>query len=468
MSMTAMREPAGYLGRLPVRLRGSMPPKHIDHQQARGVAALTVVMVLFFVMALVAAYTNRNLIFEQRISASTYRVSRAAEAAEAAQHWTLGLLNGGRIDTQCQPSVTSTDQDYRSRAMTWLVPNTYGEGGYGLPIGSVTRSELVSGCIIADSTGSLSCTCPTPASPTPTLSRPADGRGVAFHTTIFLPSNQVLPGTVGLASYGCGSLGTGSNDCSRSVVTSPQVDGVAGVTVVTGLLRALPLAPKATLTVGGAIDATGAVLVSNPDNGTGFTVMTGQNTVNPGNVQYAVPAGSVGNGALENLQPLKDLAPVASLDLPNPTWYRTFFGMPQALYETQPAARMINCAGGCTETDLTPVLDGYPRNPIILNGNLTIASNGALGSSTSPVMLVVNGRLTVTGNASIIGFVHADSVTWGATTATWQGAMVTSGNFTATGTARLRYDREVMDLIRLRYGSFVRAPGSWNTRNDYR
>ena len=443
-------------------------PRAARSVRARGVATLTVVMVLFFVMALVAAYTNRNLVFEQRISVSTYRVARAAEAAEAAQHWTLGLLNGGRIDTQCQPSTTASDLDYRSKAFTWLVANTYGEGGYGLPSGSVSRTELVSGCMIADADGSLSCTCPTTAVQNPTITRPSDGKGVAFHTSIFLPNNLILPGTVGLASYGCGSVGSGTDDCSRSVATSPQVDGVAGVTVVLGLLRAMPLAPKATLTVGGVVNASGAILVSNPDAGSGFTVMTGRPISNRANVQFAVPAGSTGEGALESVVALSDLAPAALLDAPNPTWYRTFFGMPQATYEAQPAARLINCAAGCTQADLTPVLAGYPRNPIILNGNVTLSNTAALGDSSNPVMLVVNGLLTVSGTAPIVGFVHADSVSWTAASAVLQGALVTSGNFTASGTARLRYDRDVMDLIRLRYGSFVRVPGSWNTRNDYR
>ena len=45
-------------------------------QRRHGLAALTVVMILFFVMAMVAAYTNRNLIFEQRIATNSYRGQR--------------------------------------------------------------------------------------------------------------------------------------------------------------------------------------------------------------------------------------------------------------------------------------------------------------------------------------------------------------------------------------------------------
>ena len=74
-----------------------LPAPLPSRRTPRGVAALTVVMVLFFIMALVAAYTNRNLVFEQRISANSYRLARAADAAEAGLDWTVALLNGGPV-----------------------------------------------------------------------------------------------------------------------------------------------------------------------------------------------------------------------------------------------------------------------------------------------------------------------------------------------------------------------------------
>ena len=49
----------------------------------RGAATLIVVMILFFVMTLVAAYTNRSLIFEQRTSANQYRSTQSLEIADA-------------------------------------------------------------------------------------------------------------------------------------------------------------------------------------------------------------------------------------------------------------------------------------------------------------------------------------------------------------------------------------------------
>ncbi|MBK7062119.1 MAG: pilus assembly PilX N-terminal domain-containing protein [Rubrivivax sp.] len=80
-----------------------------------GAATLIVVMVLFFIMSMVAAYTSRNLIFEQRTSANQLRSTQAAEAAEAGLQWALGLLNAGRINANCVPSTNLADTTFRQR-----------------------------------------------------------------------------------------------------------------------------------------------------------------------------------------------------------------------------------------------------------------------------------------------------------------------------------------------------------------
>lgn len=434
---------------------------------ARGLAALTVVMVLFFVMALVAAYTNRNLIFEQRISIGTYRSARATDGAEAALNWGMSLLNGGLIDTACQPSTAATDLDYRRQAFVELAPDSVaGEGRYQTPAVGV---RPVAGCIVAN--GQMSCACPSAAATNPTITPPAGGQGTAFHTTFFMPvldgsDPKSQQGMVGLAGYACGSLGTGANDCSRSVTAAPQVDGVAGISSSLGLLSALPLAPKATLTAGGVVSVAGAgvqLLITNLDNSSGKTVMAGGAVSNSG--QFAGPAGSAGDGKVDNVAAMTNLANLA--DPTSDTWFKAVFGMDPVTYRNQPATRLMDCSAGCNAAALATVLAGYPRNPIFIAGNLSIDSAAALGTAAAPVMLVVTGTLTVAADSPLIGFVYAGNLNWQAGGASVNGAVVTRGNFAATADARLTYDRQVIDIIRLRYGSFVRMPGSWNTRNGY-
>ena len=442
--------------------------RRFSMRPTRGVAALTVVMVLFFVMALVAAYTNRNLIFEQRISLGNYRSVRAAEAAEGSVNWALALLNSGRVNSQCLPSVDPNDVDFRLMSTVVPGPAAYApEGSYATPADFFTANERVWGCVIAD--GTASCACPTATVPNPTISRPADGKGSAFHVSVYVPEGGTpRAGTLGLLGFACGSLGDGNNDCSRSNGLSgkPQADGVSGVSQVVGLLRALPLAPQATLTVGGAVNAAaGTLLVANPDNTSGYTVLSGlAYTPGTGDV-FRLPAGSAGEGRQHGIGDLNNLAGLA-----NDGWFRNLFAMNRANYGLQPAAQVIDCTAGCTDANLTPVLLGFPRNPIIMNGAVNINGAVVLGNAANPVMLVINGALTITANANITGFVHANSVTWNAATATLSGAMMTPGNFTlgAGAVARMSFDKPSIDLIKYRYGSFVRVPGSWNVREFYR
>ena len=100
----------------------------------RGAASLIVVMVLFFVISMVAAYTNRNLIFEQKTAANQQRSTRALEAADAGIEWALTMLNTGRITNACATSALVTDTDFRQRYLVIdpangnITPNTGDDG----------------------------------------------------------------------------------------------------------------------------------------------------------------------------------------------------------------------------------------------------------------------------------------------------------------------------------------------------
>ena len=445
--------------------------RRLHASRTTGVATLTVVMVLFFVMALVAAYTNRNLLFEQRISLGNYRSSRAAEAAEASVNWALSLLNGGRVNSQCRPSVDPNDIDFRQMFTALPGPSAnVPAGSYAYPADYTNVDERVWGCVIAN--GVASCACPTVSVPNPTITRPSDGKGSAFHVSIYLPENNApRAGTIGLLGFACGSLGDANNDCSRSTGRGgkPQVDGVSGVSQVVGLLRALPLAPQATLTVGGAVNGgTGNLQVANDDSMSGYTVLSGLDYTagtGPSGNSFRRPPGTEGEGRQHNINALNNLATQS-----NGGWFRNLFAMDRVTYGLQPAVQVIDCAAVCTEANLTPVLLSFPRTPIILNGPVNINDAVPLGDATNPAMLVINGTLTITANANITGFIHANSVAWNAATATLSGALMTPGDFTigAGGVARMRFDKPAIDLIKYRYGSFVRTPGSWNVREIYR
>ncbi|OYU88760.1 MAG: hypothetical protein CFE45_24350 [Burkholderiales bacterium PBB5] len=156
---------------------------------AQGMAALTVVMMLFFVMALVAGYTNRNLIFEQRISANNYRSTKALEAADAGVEWAVAMLNGGRVTTNCQSSNLPQDDDFRRRFLADAPEDSLnGPGGYSLAWGVNLAGRMFPSCINRD--GALTCICPSALARTPEISAPADGVGSAFAVSFLLPGRS--------------------------------------------------------------------------------------------------------------------------------------------------------------------------------------------------------------------------------------------------------------------------------------
>ena len=443
-------------------------PTH-PHQASptRGVAALTVVMILFFVMALVAAYTNRNLVFEQRISANSYRSARALDASEAAIDWTLSMLNGGRIDTSCVSSNSTNDRDFRGNYLNLMdTSDLQGPGRYETVWRLDPTKMMFPSCISKN--GALSCICPTLAARTPTVAVPSDGIGTAFNVLLRTPTNELQPGTLNVDALGCASIGTGAGACyNQSSQFEVISDAKSGVRAGIGLVQALPVVPEATLTVGRDVNGAGALTVTNSGSGS--------------NGKAAVIAGGNITAPLEPLgNPPPILAPDATssrlVAVPNNAapygnWFKSRFGMDIANFKNQPAVISIDCATGCNSANLADIHARFPRNPIWIEGNLTINTGGVLGSNAGnikdwePILLVVNGTLTVTADVSIVGFVHATTVVWSAAGASLKGAIMSPGDFTATTAARLSYDAQVLEVIRLYYGSFVRVPGSWKQLN---
>ena len=425
----------------------------------RGMAALTVVMLLFFVMALVAGYTNRNLIFEQRISANNYRSTKALEAADAGVEWAVAMLNGGRVTTSCQASNVAQDDDFRRRFLADAPEDSLnGPGGYDLAWGVNLAGRMFPSCI--NRGGALTCICPSATVRAPDISAPADGVGSAFAVSFLLPGNEARPGAIQIAARGCASPGLGNTACFSQSSDTPQVDSVFNALVTLGLVRALPIAPIAALTAGTTIDASaGTLLISNPDRQTAMAVNAGAGLTPGGADRFEGPSGA-DRSETTRLVRTNDPTLANLAAAPNDGWFRSNFGADPIAFSRQPATMMINCDAGCTWDDVANTVASYPRNPIYIRGNLTLDAAGDVGTPQNPVMLVVNGTLTMASGATITGFLHGRSVAWTAA-GTVRGAVMSSSTFTTSSTTTIVYDAPALKTISLRYGSFVRVPGSW-------
>lgn len=432
-----------------------------ETRAAQGVAALTVVMVLFFVMALVAAYTNRNLLFEQRISANGYRATRALEAADAGVEWTLAMLNGGRVNASCtrpapgDPGIAGLT-DFRSRYLVPAASETFGEGAFDLPWGQVPANRTYPACIIVD--GALRCVCPAVGEAAANIGAPGDGIGSAFRVTFRLFNDDTARGgAIQFITRGCANPGTGNTSCFAQTDNPPGVDSATALITTVGLVRALPVAPKAVLTAGTTVNAPAGLQVANGDFASGITVHAGISVTPGGASRFESAAGGGNDGRIDS-----DAALQALSDQGAEPWFRSQFVLDRASYQRQPAAVRIDCAAGCNGAAIAAAVLLNPRNPIWAEGDVNLDAAGALGSAADPVMLIVNGNLTVSADVLATGFVHAEQISWTAPAATWDGALVSRTSFAAATAATLRYNKAALDVIRLRYGSFVRVPGGWN------
>jgi hypothetical protein len=117
----------------------------------RGVATLVVVMVLLFLMALVAAYTSRNLIFEQRTSVNQYRSTQAFEAAEARCRMGAGHAQWRGALDRVAPKPRRLAPAHRSGSAT---------SGSTPPLAwcSPWRRRALPGCVWTN--GAWACECP--------------------------------------------------------------------------------------------------------------------------------------------------------------------------------------------------------------------------------------------------------------------------------------------------------------------
>jgi hypothetical protein len=102
-------------------------------------------------------------------------------------------------------------------------------------------------------------------------------------------------------------------------------------------------------------------------------------------------------------------------------------------------------------------------------GTITLASAGAVGSApgataAGPAVIVFDRPVNVTvPGVSFVGFVYSRGGNWqGTSPVDVQGAAFIEGDLAATARVNIVMSGAVLQSLRLRSGSFVRAPGGWD------
>jgi hypothetical protein len=413
-------------------------------------------MVLLFVVALVAAYTARNLVFDQRMSANHLRATQAFEAAEAGLDWALAMLNGGRIDASCNPRTdpAATDDTFRARHLSIAADTGV------VTVRQRTNGQPLRPACVFDGSG-WNCSCPTDSAPA--LNAPTGAGPYPAFVVRFFGEPHYPPGVVRIESTGCTRFE--ATEVCRSV--AEVGDGVARTAVLAALRGALASAPVAAITARGNLDLGNDLLTAvNRD------VAAGGHTLHLGRTLTGTPRalhGPAGTPAAQTIIDEPDDGPMATLSAER--MFASTFGMFGDTYRLQPAAITLDCNVGCSAATVRDMARLNPGRMLWIAGDLLLDIDDPIGSATDPVLLVVTGNLAVAvgSRARIYGLVYAMGGAVANAHApltpalTLHGALVGAGNlaFSGSGTTTIAYDAELLTRLRTTHGSFVRVPGSW-------
>lgn len=428
----------------------------------RGAATLIVVMLLFFIVSLVAAYAARNLIFEQKTSTNQYRATQALEAAEAGLEWALAMLNGSRIDANCSPLVPPDflQDSFRQRYLAIDIDGNYTPRVR--PLGGGTTREQAS-CVQAG-TG-WNCSCPSGAAPTPTV--PTGGAVNPAFRVCFETVTPSQPGVVRVVSTGSTRFDLVDQPCDTAVEGNAG-DAAASVSVVAALSSALAASPGAALTAGRDATMTGTTvtLVNTDPSSGGVTTRVGRTlTVSSTTFKrHTLPGTPEDRSSIVDTQ-LGGLTPGEV--------FKSNMRMPMASYKGQPASVVVDCSTDCANR-LNNAVQGNPGSIVWVDGDLNLSTSISLGTDGEPAMVVVDGDITLTGtNVDIVGLLYSQrDISITGTNLTVRGAVLAVRDFSRTGTnTMIEYNPAhltqpnlippVLTQLHLSSGSLVRVPGSW-------
>lgn len=426
-------------------------------RRQRGAGALITVLVLFFVISMVAAYSSRNMIFEQKTSANQYRSTQAFEVAEAGLEWGLAMLNTGRVDDTCLGNTTGGT--VRSRYLTidqttgaitpknWL--DTSGFVPQPRPFNPM--------CVRTGPPANPAWSCNCPSTGAPVLSPPAGTSAApAFRLTFSAPTTR--PGVLSVRSQGCTRL---DSSCLNDNLSGGGGDGVAAIYALVALRNSVATPPGAALTAGGTVNVGAAAMtVVNTDPSSGITIDAG-GAVNNGNIVFVAGAAGTPGAAVSNGSFPNDSTLPATPDL----LFASIFGMSRSTYQQQPATIVLTCPADCGAVALSNLAAKNPGRILWLEGDVSLDTAVDIGSATAPVVVIAHGNLVATTTpVRIFGLLYTYNAAGTWTTAgspQVQGATVAEGNVGGTGTPTIIYDQSILTRLRMNSGSFVRVPGGW-------
>lgn len=410
----------------------------MSHTLQRGLSTLVVVLGLFFVSALAAAYANRHVLVELRIARLVSDDLRAQAAAEHGLEQALMLLNRGAIDAGCQ-AVAQGGRPARER---WL--RTDDRGLWERRTAPAQGAQLVCDRSLD---GEWQCAC---ADEQALPGRP-NGAVASSSVRVALAGAVERPGHLWLNAQGCAQASEG---CPSPDAATPPGTG-SHRRLQLAHLPALRQVPSSALLATGSVDLGDGMAVVNTDAAAGGMALRAGGPLSGQRDAVIGPNGALpAESALDHDGALSGLGAAGLM--------RRLLGLPLDELSRHPALHRLRCEAACDAAVVTALLDRGARF-IWIEGPLRLDREVHWGQPDRPVLLVVGGDLAWTAPSRLTGalLVQGDArLSGGSGQARFDGAVVVGGRVQGEASAQLVHRADVLHRLQHTVGSFLRVPGS--------
>lgn len=280
----------------------------------------------------------------------------------------------------------------------------------------------------------------------------ADRKGNGAYDTIIQPEMRVALGdtlntTIGIKGEGLG----GANVRLRLQSTGCVADCKQGQAVISQILAmrgGVHRLPFSLISARGDISANGPVSVINQTASVrGMLFHAGKGIAYDETVQRTtIPGQQVEAAEFGNDKTYANLSP--------DRFFEFWFGADKAFVKK--TATVINCNGDCSGA-----VASAGSRVIWLEGNAMLSS-GALGSGSSPVVIIASGGLQISGSVRISGVVYsmAPNTETHLISGRLDGALIAENNLRVQGGGVFTYNPTLLQAAQTRLGTFVPVPGS--------
>lgn len=417
----------------------------------RGAASLLVAMVVLATISLITLYTSRTVFMEQKLSNNDYRSRMAFEAAEAASEMAIAYIrdNGRNPDNDQHAAGGGTPAYLVGRP--WL-PAEIDNSGNDVS----DPNEFLFDSDDADSTNDTN---------TLTLNNGA----TAVVTFRDVSSGETT--ATEIVSVGRSDDAAATRTVTQTIaLVNPLINVpenpllTRGTTVVNGSADVFNPEGHSTIWSGGPVDlgASGNVNTWIADPASPNYPDCLGDSFSPCNVLGSTSSAIAGLDVIEQDSSLTNLS--------QDEYFENFFGMTPTEYRNSVVTMDLNPT---VATDVAQI-EGATGEVIWVDGDLTISAGTYIGcnidpgnnpcplANIDPVIMIVDGILTMQGNMDFSGLLFVMENTDGNGTPNLQGSVIVAGdNSDLTGNFNITYNSWVLQSLAEEIGPPAAGGNSW-------